>query len=175
MEQPPAASEGDEAPPSELSQTQVGAAPSDGQLLEILATVDSGEVAQAQLAISKATSTQVRDFANAMIDQHSRAKQQGTQLAAEANLTPAPSPTSRELQRKGDAMITELHATEAAQFDETYMQSQIKQHKEVLDMLDNQLLPSAGNASCREYIMTARSMVQHHLTQAQQVERFLTR
>lgn len=161
-----AASQGDEVTPAESSTTAL----TDGQKLQVLTTVDNGEIAQAELALSKATTPQVRDFANSMIEQHTRAKQQGAEFASQSGATPAGSALSDKLTSASKATLQKLQGTEASSFDHAYMKAQIKQHQEVLDLLDQQLIPTAGSTATRDQLTTARNMVQHHLTHAQEVE-----
>jgi putative membrane protein len=161
-----AASEGDEASPAEHAMSSL----TDGQMLKVLDTVDTGEIAQAELAKTKAQSPQVREFAAGMIEQHNRAKKQGAQLASQANMTPTPSALSSKLETKGQGTLTKLQGTEADEFDAAYMKAQVKQHQEVLNTLDEQLIPSASSTAMRNQLTAARTMVQHHLTQAEELQ-----
>ena len=158
-----AASQGDEASPQE----QRGL--SDGQLLQVLSTVDTGEIQQAQIALTKATSPQVRNFASDMIGQHTKAKQMGASLASQNNWALRPSPTSDKLQQKGSSTVSKLQGTDTRDFDVLYMQGQVEQHSEVLKMLDEKLIPSASSAGVKQQLTEARAMVQQHLTHAEQL------
>jgi putative membrane protein len=164
----PAASQGDEATPIEKT------VPTDAQILQIVATVDTGEIEQAQIATTKATSVQVREFATEMIDQHTTSKQEGTQLAASVSLTPEGSAISNKLKSDATQVAESLKNSDSAAFDETYMKAQIKQHQEVLDMLTGQLIPSASNPQLRQQLTKAQAMVQHHLMKAQQIEQTMS-
>jgi putative membrane protein len=165
----PAASQGDEATPAEASMQGKSVAPTDGQIVQILATVDTGEIEQAQLATSRATSPQVRQFATEMIDQHTESRAKGAQLAAQAGLSLAGSKQGDELHAKGAQTKQDLQNSEPTAFDDAYMQAQVKQHQEVLDLIDTKLTPAATNPDVRATLTTTRGMVQHHLTEAQQI------
>jgi putative membrane protein len=161
-----AASQGDEATPGERSMSTL----TDGQMLQVLDTVDTGEIAQAELAQTKAQSPQVREFAASMIEQHNRAKKQGAQLASQANMTLTPSALSGKLEAKGQGTLTKLKDTGADEFDAAYMKAQVKQHQEVLNTLDEQMIPAASSTAMRNQLTAARTMVQHHLTQAEEIQ-----
>lgn len=168
-EEPAAASsQGDEVTPAE-GNTEL----TQGQILNVLATVDSGEIAQAQLAVTKATAPQVRQFANDMIEMHSRSKQEGAQFAEQSGITLSSSKLSNTLENKGSAELRELETTDASKFDKTYMHAQVKQHQEVLDKVNSQLIPAA-NATTRDQLETARGMVQQHLADAKKIDEALT-
>jgi putative membrane protein len=170
----PAASQGDEVTPAERSVNDDATTLTEGQSLQILDTVDSGEIAQGQLAVTKASAQSVRDFANDMIEQHSRAKQEGAQYAQQNNITPAPSKLSNKLENHGADVLHKLQTQEGADFDAAYMKAQVEQHQEVLKKLDNRLIPSAS-ARARTHLETAREMVHHHLVKAKEIQASLTR
>ena len=161
-----AASQGDEASPQEQ---EMARGLNDGQLLQVLATVDSGEIQQARVALTKASSPQVRNFASDMIEQHTRAKQLGAALSSQHNLALRPSPISEKLDGKGTQTLGQLQSADSRSFDGVYMQAQVKQHDEVLKMLDDKLIPSASHAEVKQQLTEARNMVQQHLTHAKQL------
>ena len=162
-----AASQGDEASPQEQDMAR---GLSDGQLLQVLATVDTGEIQQAQVALTKASSPQVRNFASDMIEQHTRAKQMGAALSSQNGLALRPSPISDKLDKKGNATLEKLQRTDSREFDNAYMQAQVMQHDEVLKTLDDKLIPSASSAAVKQQLTEARTMVQQHLTHAKQLK-----
>jgi putative membrane protein len=161
----PGASQGSETPPIPQTGTVPLTKLTDGQITKILATVDTAEIEQAQVALQKATKPEVRAFANHMIEQHSAAKQKGEQLG----LTAAESPKSQELQAKGTTTLEQLRAADPSTFELTYIDSQIEQHGEVLTMIENQLIPAVAAPALRDHLTEARGMVQSHLEQARKL------
>jgi putative membrane protein len=161
-------------PPSEPAPEATAAPLTDGQIAKITTLVNTGEVEQAQLAKTKSKNAAVKKFATTMITQHTQAKQKGTQLAKKAMLTPEESPAATELQTKATATLEQLKAADAATFDSAYISSQVTQHQEVLDMLDSQLIPAATNPELKTELEATRTMVQHHLTEAQSIQQGLT-
>jgi putative membrane protein len=160
----PAASQGDEASPQESANK-----PSDAQILGILDTVDSGEIAQAQVAITKASDARVKQFAQHMIAQHTESQEKGAVLAAKAGIMPATSDTTEQLKSKGMQLSSTLNQATEAAFDATYMRAQAQQHQEVLDMLKNRLIPAAQNAALAQQLKTTQEMVQSHLSEARKL------
>jgi len=167
----PGASQGSEAPPVPATGTVPMTKLSDGQIAEILSTVDSGEIEQAQVALQRATRPEVRDFATHMVDQHTASKQAGAQLASQSGLTPAPSPKAAELKAASEKMLQTLNAADASNFDITYVDGQIAQHATVLKMIEDQLTPAVNDSALRDQLSTARGMVQRHLDQARQLNK----
>jgi putative membrane protein len=164
----PAATQGGEATPAEPNGETASAKPTDGQILGILATIDSGEIQQAQVALPKATDPRVKQFANHMIEQHTDAKQKGSVLAARNNLTPATSAVSAKLEKDSQQLVSSLNETSTA-FDTTYLKAQIQQHQGALELLRNQLAPAAQNPDLANELRTIQTMVQSHLNEATQI------
>jgi putative membrane protein len=160
-----AASEGDEASPQEITRSRL----SEGQLLQLLASVDTAEIQQAQVALSKATVPQVRNFASDMIEQHSRAKLARDTFAKQNGLVMHSSPTSQTLERDASEVLDKLQRTDVRHFDDTYVQAQLDQHAEVLSLLDTHWIPASPSALISQHLKDARAMVRHHLTYAQEL------
>jgi putative membrane protein len=190
----PAATQGDEATPQE-AQTQAPAASApqvpdvtaaeatdkapmvalnDAQIAKITASVDIAEIAQAQVASARAQNASVKQFAAHMIAQHTQSKQQGAQLAQQLSLTPEDSSVSTQLGSKADATLAGLKTADAASFDTLYMNAQVQQHREVLNMIDSQLLTTVTSAQLKAQLTATRTLVQHHIEQAEQIQRTLT-
>ena len=160
-----AASEGDEASPQEPTRSRL----SEGQLLRLLAGVHTLEIQQAQVALTKATSPQVRNFASDMIEQHSSAKLSGETFAKQNGLVLQQSPTSRKLERDASEMLDKLQRTDVGHFDDVYVQAQLDQHAQVLSLLDTQWIPAAPSSLITQHLKDARGMVRQHLTHAQEL------
>jgi putative membrane protein len=160
-------------PPAEPAPESSAAPMTDGQIAKITTLVNTGEVEQAQLAKTKAKNAAVKKFATMMINQHTQANQNGAQLAKKASLTPEDSPAAMELQSKATQTLESLKSADATMFDSAYMSAQVTQHQEVLDMLDNKLIPAATNPELKTELQTTRTMVQRHLTDAQAIQQTL--
>lgn len=172
----PAASQGDEATPQEplaVDNSRATSQLSDSQILGILATVDSGEIEQARFAFSQANDPRVKEYAEHMIEQHTDSTKKLTALASENGMTPTASNNSTALQTKSQNILAGLKNATDASFDATYMQAQIQQHQEVLDMLHSQLLPASRSDAVSAQLKSAHSMVQAHLNEARRIEPLL--
>jgi putative membrane protein len=161
-------------PPPASDDTSSTAAPlKDEEIVKITASVDAAEIEQAKLAKSKSKNAQVKKFATHMITQHTQSKQKGAKLAKSAKLTPSDSDLGGQLEGKAQSTLETLKSADAAGFDSAYMEAQVKQHQEVLDLLDRQLIPNAQNADLKAQLQTTREMVQQHLTQGQEIQQSL--
>jgi putative membrane protein len=166
----PGASQGGEATPAEMSESGKSAALTDGQIMQILATVDEGEIQQAQVALTKSSNTQVRAFADMMVGQHTTAKQQGQSLSAQTKVDPAPSPVANKLQSDAGKTLDKLNGADPSDFDKMYVKAQIKQHKDVLDLINDKLMPAAKDPMLKQQLTATQSMVQHHIDMADKID-----
>jgi putative membrane protein len=160
----PGASQGSEATPAESSGL------TDGQIAGILSTVDDGEIQQAQVALTKTNNTQVRNFADMMINEHQMSKQKTAQLLAQTKVNPAPSAPANKLKTNASEMLDKLNGADPNRFDQMYIEGQIEQHKQVLEMINDKLMPSAKDPMMQQQVSAAKSMVQHHLDMADKIE-----
>jgi len=142
----------------------------DGQILKVVELANTGEVEQAQLAKSKATSPQVKQFAAMMVKDHSQANQKAMKLGKAAGVTPEESPAAAKLEMKSSQTMDTLKAVGPSGFDAAYMNAQVEQHQAVLDMLSNTLIPSAMNPQVKVELEATRTVVQRHLGQALQIQ-----
>lgn len=146
----------------------------DGQIAKITDLVNSSEIEQAQLARSKATQPRVKKFAADLMAQHQKAKQAGVKLTKASNITPEESAVAGDLETKSAQTLSMLKSSDAASFDMAYLTAQVQQHQEVLDMLNEKLIPSATDSKLKAELEDTRSMVEHHLEEAQEISRALS-
>jgi putative membrane protein len=149
---------------------QNAASISDEQSIRILTTVNAGEVEQAQLAKRQAKDPRVKKFAAQMIDQHTKAKNDVTKLSKNEQLLPANSSVANDLADKGSQVVQSLKSVEGADFDKTYIDAQVQQHQEVLELLNSRLIPSANNTQLKAALEDSKKMVEHHLEMARQIQ-----
>jgi putative membrane protein len=167
-------------PPSEGESTPTTSEPApaqtlqDGQIIKVTQGVDAAEIAQGKLAKTKSKNARVKKFATHMISEHTASRQKGMRLSKSADLSAEDSPLSGQLQTKTDRTLEALEQTEPSAFDSAYMNAQVQQHREVLNLIDSELLPNADNPDLKAQLQAAREMVERHLNEAEEVQRSLS-
>lgn len=131
---------------------------------------NSSEVEQGKVAQSKAKSPAVKKFADMMVKHHSESQQEQTKLFKKLNLTPADSATASALKSDGEKTLSTLKEAGAADFDRTYVATQVDAHQKVLDAIDNKLLPAARSAELEAGLRKMRTTVEAHLSQAKTLQ-----
>jgi putative membrane protein len=148
-------------PPPELT---------DEQILQITHTANLGEIAQAKLARSKTHDARVRRLAAMMLKDHTAADDKGMAIAKQENLTPAPSATSTSIDGDVQSATGMLRAENGVAFDRGYVDTQVKEHQAVLDVIDQKLLPSAKDPDVKAFLTEVRTKVAMHLQHAQDLQ-----
>jgi putative membrane protein len=77
---------------------------------------------------------------------------------------------SKSLKSDGEKNLERLNKLEGKPFDKTYISQEIVFHKQVLDVLDNKLLPSASNEELKSLLVKVRAAVASHLDHAEKIQ-----
>jgi putative membrane protein len=176
-----ACANGQEVPASETADETAAAAepvtaapaadgPSDAQIAAIVLTANSADSTAGVLAASKATDARVKEFGQRMATDHGAVNQQAVALATRLGLTPEENPTSRSLAQDGEQNLQTLQGLSGAAFDRAYIDHEVALHQQVLDALDQTLLPSAQNAELKGLLEKGRPVFVGHLDMAKQLQ-----
>lgn len=122
------------------------------------------EVELGKLALANASSGQVKEFGQAMIDEHSAANSELQQLAQQKGVA-LPSAPAEDHQEK----INELSAKRGGEFDRAYIDFMVEDHKE-----DIELFQDAANHSHDEdlklWFSGKITVLRHHLSMAENLK-----
>ena len=151
------------------------AALTDGQILKVAETVDKGEIEQSKEVQKKARNPQVKKLAAALIQHHTKNKQKGQSVGKKAQLTPEDSSVASELTAKAEENLQTIKAAGDAKLaEQAYVDSQIKQHETVLELLNTRLIPAAMNADLKAALEETRKMVETHIEEARKVKQAIS-
>jgi putative membrane protein len=153
--------------------TPAAAGPSDAEIAHIVVTANTIDVEAGELAKGKAKNAEVKQFAEKMIADHTGVNQQASDLAGKLNLTPADNATSQSLKSAADETTQRLQGLSGDEFDRAYIENEVAFHQNVLDAIDNTLLPSAQNGELKSLIEAVRPAIDGHLKMAQRIQQTL--
>jgi putative membrane protein len=143
---------------------------SDAQIAGIMEAANTAEIQQGSIAQRMAQRQEVRDFATMMVMDHSKALDEGQRLSTNAGFGTAESELQTELRAENQETVSELNDAKPSDFDEEYMESQVKAHEKVLELLDDKLIPNAVNPELRSALIAKRSVVAAHLERARNIK-----
>lgn len=151
-----------------------GGEPTDAQIVQLAISVNSADSSAGELAQTRATNAQVRDFARMMVQDHGAANQRIRELVQRLTVTPDSTwDENRTLGEESRDAIRELATKSGADFDREYIEHEIELHEDVLEKLDEKLIPKADNAELKTLLQETRQTVQRHLERARELQNTL--
>jgi putative membrane protein len=152
-----------------VASTSVQAQSGDQAFVTKLAGVGMAEVELGTLAKDKASSREVKAFAQRMIDEHTKAGNELKAVAERKHFTwPAALPADAV------ALKDRLSKLSGAAFDRAYIDAMVEGHGKVLTEVRAEA-QSGSDPDVKAWAMKASSTVQAHLTHAQNQQRELGR
>ena len=136
---------------------------SDKTFLTTASQSDFNEIKLSQLAESKATNPQVKDFAQKMVTDHNMLETKMKPFADSWGLTPATSLDSDHQQE-----YDKLNGLSGADFDKEYMSVMVQDHQKALDAF-TQEQSTTTDMKFKKAVTQGKSVVASHLKMAQKL------
>ncbi len=122
------------------------------------------EVELGRMALQKASSPKVKQFAQQMIDDHTKANEELKALAAKKNIT-LPTTPGDEAQEH----INDLAKYSGAEFDKEYLELMHKDHQEDLDLF-KEAAEEAEDADVKAFAAKTLPVLENHHQMVEQME-----
>jgi putative membrane protein len=137
----------------------------DAELVVDIAGGGMMEVELAKVAVQKATSPEVKKFAQMMIDDHTKANDELKTLASNKNIVlPTTLPDAHQ------KTINDVSEKTGKDFDRKYMDEMVDDHKKDIDKF--QKLADKGNdADLKAFATKTLPTLQHHKDEAERIEK----
>lgn len=135
----------------------------DQEFITMAAQGNNAEIQMSQLALQRATSDEVRQYAQRMIDEHTAANQQLEPIAAERGITLPTTPSSFDT-----AVMEKLSQVPEASFDQAYMDAQVNAHLKSAAVFRTGA-QQAEDAALQNYAIALLPSIQNHLEMASQM------
>ena len=150
--------------------TAVAQGVTDPQIASIVVTANQVDIDAGRIAVAQASNAEVKKFGQQMIDQHAGVNKQAVELVTRLKVTPQDNPTSQSLKSGGDANVQHLKTMKGAAFDRAYVAHEVAYHQQVLDAIDQALIPNAKNAELKELLTKTRPAIAAHLEHAKSLQ-----
>jgi putative membrane protein len=158
---PAVAEQAGESPSMASSST----APADAKFLKESADGGMAEVELGQLAADKASSSEVKQFGQRMVEDHGKANDELKQLATQKHVDLPAEPSA-----KHKATKARLEKLSGDQFDKAYMADMLKDHKKDVAAFQREST-SAHDPDVKSFATKTLPTLQEHLKQAQGLAR----
>lgn len=139
----------------------------DGQILQIVRTLNDAEIKQAKEAVDESDNATVKQVAEMIITDHEDANEKVDDLL-KGDLNLDDSPLSESLAEKTEDTHESLQDLDDAAYDCAYLQKQVAQHQEAITLSKTQLEPNSKNASVKQFLTSMGPKLEHHLQMAQE-------
>ncbi len=123
------------------------------------------EVALGKLALKKATSAAVKNFASQMIADHTKANLELKALAAEKHLV-IPATMSDKCQK----VLSDLGEKNGKDFNKDYAEIMVKDHKETIDLFKKEAT-DGNDAQVNTWAKSTLPTLEHHLMMAEELQK----
>jgi putative membrane protein len=145
----------------------------DSHIADVVVTASSIAIEAARLAQSKSSNEDVKSYAERMIGDHTEVSQSATELATKLNVTLQDNPISQSLKTGNEADLARLQALRGEEFDKAYIDQKVVLYQNMLDTIDNQLMPSVSNHELKVLLFNLFSPFSLHLDDAQKIQESL--
>lgn len=106
--------------------------PTDPQIVGVVTAADQIDIDTAKLALKKTKNDQVKQFAQQMIDDHTKLQGSVNDLGKKLNVTPAPSDISKSLKSASVTEMKKLQGLKGKAFDTEYINNEVAYHQQAL-------------------------------------------
>jgi predicted outer membrane protein len=138
----------------------------DGQILQIVRSLNDAEIKQAELVMDESDNTELKVVAQSIINDHEDSNEKIDDLV-DGDLSLDDSPLNDTLAEQAEATFEMLDELEGSQLDCRYLQAQVEQHELAIDTAKNDLLPDAKNPAVQAFLTESAPKLEHHLMSAQ--------
>jgi putative membrane protein len=147
---------------------------SNGEILQVLQTVNSAELKQAELAFQQPTPAEVQKIAQMMIKDHTASNQKIAAMVKADGIKLEESALSRSLQGQLAQATDRLAKMKDTEFDCSFLKAQVDQHALALDTVRKQLMPAAQSPQVKEFLTSAATSMESHHQAAQKSRASMT-
>jgi putative membrane protein len=144
--------------------------PNDAQIAAIVVTANQVDIDAGKLAESKATHKDVKAFGKMMVTDHTGVNKSAKDLVKKLGVKPEDNPTAESLKKGGQENVAHLKTLKGDAFDKAYIDHEVVYHQQVIDAMDNTLIPSAHNAELKALLVKVRPAFVAHLDHAKKLQ-----
>jgi len=153
-----------------LTASAAAAQPNDAQIAAIVVTANQVDIDAGKLAASVSHNVDVKSFAERMVTDHTGVNKSAVDLVTKLKVTPEDNPTAQSLKAGGDQNLRNLKGLKRVAFDKAYVTHEVAYHQQVLDAMDQVLIPNAQNPELKALLVKVRPAFVAHLEHAKKIE-----
>jgi putative membrane protein len=153
-----------------VTASAAAAEPNDAQIAAIVVTANQVDIDAGKLAASVSHNADVKSFAERMVTDHTGVNKSAVDLVTKLKVTPEDNSTAQSLKAGGDQNLRNLKSLKRVAFDKAYVAHEVAYHQQVLDAMDQVLIPNAQNPELKALLVQVRPAFVAHLEHAKKIE-----
>ena len=150
--------------PPEAAQTPAGL--TDAQIAHVVVTANTIDVEMALLVSGRSDAPESTGFAATMTSDHAAVNARAAALAERLGITPEDNQVSQQLRTNAEPVFDRLEGLSGIDFDRAYLAREAAYHENVLEALDQALIPAASHPELRALLAEVRPAFEAHLYMA---------
>jgi putative membrane protein len=139
----------------------------DAQIAHIAYTAGQIDIDAAKIALEKASTPQVREFAQTMLRDHEAVNEQALALVARLQVTPQDNATSQALSEAAATARDSQRTLAGPAFDRAYIAGEAAYHQQVNAALRTVLIPGAQNTELKSLLEDGLALFSEHQKHAE--------
>jgi putative membrane protein len=143
---------------------------SDDHLVAIMLATDNADLSYARMAYTRASTREVKAFAQRMINDHSQSVALVNEIVARNDISPKDNLVSRDLRDEATGQRETMRPLTGLAFDSAYVANEVAYHRRLISMIDDVLLPRLDDGELRQQLTTMRPVLVAHLAHAEQLQ-----
>ncbi|MBK9259745.1 MAG: DUF4142 domain-containing protein [Polyangiaceae bacterium] len=142
-----------------------------GQIAGAVSVINDTEQMQAKRALSRLQDESVRAYAERLIQDHQAAEAELNRILGQMQISEQGSPVQDEMQLLGENMRRHIERETPQLVDQTFLEVQLFMHRKSIIIVEQQLLPHAGQSEMQAYLEKFLGTLRQHLGQAVQLRK----
>ena len=143
---------------------------SDGQIASFLSAANQAEIEAGELARKTSKNREVKKLAQMMIKEHTAAEKKAKEVLTRTGVAPEEGEATRSLVDSARGTMEQLKSLKGAEFDRAYVDSQVSMHQQVIDTVDQTMMPGVQNSELRQFMTEVRPKLEAHLQHAKDLQ-----
>ncbi len=143
----------------------------DAQIAHVVVSANDVTVEASRLAGLKSSSEEVKALAHQVAREHSNVNKAVAELTTKLELASRYSSISQELKADGENRLAGLKGASGDEFDKAYIDQVVAFHQNLLDLIDNTLMPNVKNEELAALLFSLFAPLSDHLGHAQQIQK----
>jgi putative membrane protein len=140
---------------------------SDSRIAHLVETAREIDLARADMALSKATNSEIKSFAQQIKRDHSTEKAEALESFSQQGVKPEENELSQSLSEVGAERSKELEELSGSAFDKAYLQNEIAYNVFIIGVLEVTALPSIKNPVLKRLIEARLGTFKAHMKDAE--------